>query len=188
MPDETDIITDVRAFQQEADRERRETSATKIYHAIRQKLYSFIKYKVYPSERDDVMSATMYAIFTSLEKCNATTDDKFIAWCRGIANHKVIDQRRKRKPSQDLSTLPMDEIEGSVLASMEINPPSSGEKADLEKLMALLKRSKPECHDWLWMHFYDGIEVKELAALLRVKYDAMLRRIQRCLRRMKGLL
>jgi DNA-directed RNA polymerase specialized sigma24 family protein len=123
----------------------------------------------------------MEAIFKNLQQCLAKTDAKFLAWCKGIAHNKVIDQRRKRRPSQDFTTLDMKEIERSFQASMQLSPPSAAERRDLESLMNLLKRSKPKCYEWLWLHFFDEIEIVELAILLRVEYNTMLRRIQRCL-------
>ncbi len=104
-----------------------------------------------------------------------------------IASNKIFDQIRRRT-SDPLLPLPMEELENLVTESAKEIPLSAGERLDLEYAMNLLAKAKPACHDLLLSHFIDDLSVKELAAQLNLKIDAVRRRIERCLGLAGGLL
>src|SRR5437868_2647867 len=83
------------------ERYRKETSlsgrldlAGAIHCAIHHHLRLFIFGKVHPSAAEDVLSKTLIAIVTNLEKFEGKTEDVFWGWCYRIARNKANDHHR----------------------------------------------------------------------------------------------
>lgn len=188
MPDRQDIIIKyVDAYRREYFLEERLKLATKIHRLIEGDLRLYIMARIYENEVDDVLAETLKAIFTSLMSFRGKTDAQFRAWCYRIASNKIYDQVRRRG-SDPLLPLPMEELENLVTESAKKIPLSTGERLDLEYAMNQLAKAKPACRDLLLSHFIDDLSVKELAAQLNLKIDAIRRRIERCLDLAGGLL
>jgi RNA polymerase sigma factor (sigma-70 family) len=178
---DSEIVKIVAALLQETDDRRREEFAVALYSAIKTNLFQYIRRRVYESEADDVMGETLKAIFTSLHKFEGSTDEKFQGWYLRIARNKCIDQRRRRKDSDDFDEFSLEDIQKKVEASFLKTPPLPGEELDFKFALELLKKLKVKCRRLLLLHFVNGTEVTEIAKLLELKYDTALRRIQRCL-------
>jgi RNA polymerase sigma factor (sigma-70 family) len=179
MGDENYIINLVNAYKLEIVNDRREHLAVLIYKAIIARLVTYIRGEAYASEVDDILSKTLEAIFGGLDNVKAKTDQQFFSWCFGIAFHKAIDQRRKRKQQEDFETFSPGEIEASVLASFKESV--LGQNHDFEWAVKQLNRLKPKCRYLIWKHVIDELDLKEIAALLKKTYDAVRVQVSRCL-------
>jgi RNA polymerase sigma factor (sigma-70 family) len=179
MADENYIINLVNAYKLENVGVRREELAVLIYKAIVPRLVVYIRGEAYTSEVDDVLSKTLQAIFDGLDKVKAKTDQQFFSWCFGIAMHKAIDQRRKRKKQEDIETFSPDDIEASVMASFKET--DLGQNLDFEWAKEHLKRLKPQCRYLIWKHLIDELDLNEIAALLKKTYDAVRVQMGRCM-------
>jgi RNA polymerase sigma-70 factor (ECF subfamily) len=160
--------------------QERTNMADVIYFKIEPSLRLFIFAKVPPSEIDDIMQEILVAVFQNLDKFNGKTDKEFWKWCYQIARNKISDMYRKKKSSR-LEPLPVEELWPLVEESAGWNPISPQDRLDLEHAMNLLSESKPECRFSLWEHYVVGLDFSEMAIELGLEYDAMRRRIERCL-------
>jgi RNA polymerase sigma factor (sigma-70 family) len=147
-------------------------------------LHLFLMGRVHPNDVDDVLNETLKAIFLSLETFRGNTDKQFFAWCYRIARNKVSDHYRKDR----LEPFPTEELWALVDAAATETPLSPQVKADLEYAMSLLGKTKPQCCKLLWDHFMSGMDIGDLAQELDLNYDAVRRRIERCLDTARKLL
>jgi len=164
--------------------ERRLEIANLVYTEIHHDLRIYLITRVEPNSVEDVLNETLMAIFSSLDKFRENSNEQFFKWCYRIARNKACDMRRKDR----LDILPMEEFSQLLDASATQEPLSPGDKLDFEHLMNLLKKSKPNCRELLLDHFYFGFNLVELGEELKLKYDAVRMRVERCLETARELM
>lgn len=184
MDAERKIVELVEALQKEIDPSRCEELATLIFKEIVPFLVVTIQGEVYDSEVHDVLSKTLEAIFKNFDKARAKSDKPFKAWCKGIAIHKAIDLRRKRrnKKHEDIETFSPKEIEASVMATILDRTTHSGDRLDYEWALKCLKALRPYCRGVLWKHFMDEFDLDELGVIMQKKTSALRVQLKRCIR------
>jgi RNA polymerase sigma factor (sigma-70 family) len=177
----------IEKYRQETDLDMRLNYATSIYMEIVGDLSLFAFGKVHAFAAEDVLSETFAAIFTRLSTFRGKSDKEFLGWCYRIARNKISDHYRK-KSSDRLEPFPSEELWYLIENYSQEGQDWKLEKADLHEALNLLEKSKPGCREYLWNHYVLGFDYSEIAEESRLKYDAVRRRIERCLEAARDLL
>lgn len=181
-----ELIKNVRAYQQAGELADRSQYADAIFSVVEPEMSRFVSGLIRPQFAEDVLQETLKGIITSLSKFSRETGEDFLAWCRGVARHKVYNQYRDNA-NERFQALPPDELLELADASGGNTPLSAGDRLDLDYAMNLLAASKPECGEYLWKRFGLMFELGEIAEELKVDYDTARMRVKRCLETVREL-
>lgn len=174
-----DLTKLVRTYQLTAGLADRERLADVIFAQVEPAMRLFVNGKIRPQFADDVLQEVLKAIVVSLSKF---TSSDFLAWCRGVARHKIHDQYQdNKKASERFQGLPPEEIWGLVDFSAAVEPLNSADRLDLETAMKLLAASKPGCEEFLWRHIAMDEEYDVIGEDHDMSYDAVRMQVGRCL-------
>ena len=177
----SDLITLVRTYRLMPGIADRDRLSDEIFVQLEPLLLFMIYRKVAPQDEDDVLQEIMKAVAVSLDNFKGQSHDDFMRWCRGIARHKTHDYYHSRKIDR-MQPLPPEELWPMVDAAAQQVPMSAGDRIDFEDAMKLLTASKPECYDFLWKYHILDLDYDEIAEETELEYDAVRRRIERCLK------
>ncbi len=137
---------------------------------------------------EDVLSETMAAIFTNLsalfEAIRTRNFWRGVTGLRGTRRTTTI----ARKP---LTAWTRSRWRNCGIWSKTIgNTPRIGNciRPIFMRPLVHLDKSKPECREYLWNRFVLGFDYVEMAEELNLKYDAIRRRVERCLEEVRGLI
>jgi RNA polymerase sigma factor (sigma-70 family) len=107
-----------------------------------------------------------------------SVEDAFLAWFWGILRHKLVsDLRRRRRVRQRLEERRAEHAEREGAGNLATHVQSS---------LGLLERSSPEAARVLRQRFFDGRELREMAADLGVSVPTACRRVQAALAEIRG--
>jgi RNA polymerase sigma factor (sigma-70 family) len=162
----------------------------RLYDLLEPKLRAFIFGRLSSLDAVEVLQDTMIATFQNMHKFRGgkpkAFGPTFWAWCFRIARNKINDHIRKNKYSR-MEPLPIEDLQNLIEKYHELADVSAGDRLDCEQAMAILAKTKPDCWDCLWNRYMAGMEFLQLAKFYEIEYDAMRRRIERCLKRLKKI-
>ena len=178
----------VQAYQQANELPDRLRIADEIYLLVGPAMKAFVL-RHCPKDADDVYSATVGAIFHSLQTCKGKTDRQCWGWCYGVAWNVVKKQFR---PGRSLRGEPMDPMEMDKLwkafeASCQIAPASADDRLDFEYVLNLIRNAKPPCYDYL-LDYSMGVGYRAMAVKYGVRVGTIGQRTLRCLELARELL
>ncbi|MCK4411988.1 MAG: sigma-70 family RNA polymerase sigma factor [Candidatus Eisenbacteria sp.] len=102
-----------------------------------------------------------------------SVEDAFLAWFWGILRHKLVSElRRRRRIRRHLEERRAESVERAGAGNLATHVQSS---------LGLLERSSPEAARVLRQRFFDGRELREMAADLGVSVPTACRRVQAAL-------
>jgi RNA polymerase sigma factor (sigma-70 family) len=182
-----DLIKLVRTYRMTPGLAERLQLGEEIFRQVEPPLRFFLLNAVSRPASDDVLQEVLKGIVVGLPKFAGNSNGEFWAWCYGIARNKINDQLR-RQMNERTQPMPPEELWRLVEVSAQSSPLSAADRHDLEYAMTLLRRSKPECYDYLWKHFVFGHDYAEIAAEENLKYDNVRMRIGRCLDEVQTLM
>jgi RNA polymerase sigma factor (sigma-70 family) len=154
--------------------------AEQICGMIEPDLRFFILGSIEPSAARDVSQNTVRDIFRGIHKFEGDTNKQFWAWCYRIARNKISDYFRSKSSDRTLP-MPPEELMQLVDTSAQDAPISPSVRLDLEYVLNMLTRSKPECYELLWQHYVFGVDYAEIASERSMSYDGVRMKIGRCL-------
>lgn len=175
-----DLIKLVRTFRLTAALTDRLRLGEEIFRQIEPELRLFVFHAISRPAAEDVLQEILKAIATGLRKFAGDSKGEFWAWSNRIARNKINDHLRE-KSEERLQPMPPEELWRLVEVSAQSSPLSAADRHDLEHAMTLLRKSKPECYDYLWKHFVFGHNYAEIAAEEKLNYDNVRMKIGRCL-------
>jgi DNA-directed RNA polymerase specialized sigma24 family protein len=175
-----DLIKLVRTYRVTTGLAERNRFGDAIFAVVEPELSRFVRAAIRPSHADDVLQEALKAVVTSLPTFSGRTTDEFLAWCRGVARHKILNQYSAFKKDR-FQPLPPDEILELVSLSVEVTPLATGERLDLDYAMDLLATARPDCVEHLWDRFAFSFELGEIAEKHGLSYDAARMQVGRCL-------
>jgi RNA polymerase sigma factor (sigma-70 family) len=139
------------------------------------------------ADAEDVFQNVLAAIAKNLGQFRGNTTKEFWGWCNTIARNKIINQI-DRKQRDRLQPMPDEELELLLETSVAPGRLSAADRHDLDYALKLLTRSKPECRDYLWNYFVQGLDYAEMAAQEQLTSNNVRMRIVRCLETAQALL
>ena len=172
------LIELVIAYRQAGHLALRMRLAEEIFRRIGPSLYDYVHRRVPEVVVDDIYQEVLLDIAKRLHTTDADTDQRFWAWCYRIAFRRCADFHRHRPPEVALD---IEELRRVLEAGTLIEPPSAGERQDLEYALSLLEAAKPPCLELLWDHYVLDLDYADLAEAPGETNDAVRMRISRCL-------
>lgn len=160
--------------------------ADKIFCIIEPDLRFFVFKAIQQPAADDVLLEVLISVAKSLENFNEATVGQFRAWFYKIARRRIYDHLRKKKADR-LLPMPPEEIIEEVDALMRVEPVSLEIRDELEYALGLLKRSKPECVEYLRNFYIHGLDDEDIAKEHDIEEAAARMRIKRCLEKAQAL-
>ena len=130
-----------------------------------------------PETAEDIYQETLIGIVKKIDSCRGSN---LKSWCFRIAHRKLTDYFRKW-PVEHLEPFDENALEEIISSSSEDDPVSASERDDIDRARKLLRAVPPPCRGILWSFYIRELDVKTVAALYRLKYDAARQRIKRCL-------
>jgi len=125
----------------------------------------------------DLLQESLIKIFNNMEKCQATEELPFRAWCKKIAINTALANKRTTRTEQ----LP---VEMNISYSL----PKALEKLLAEDIMKLLQRL-PEKHRIVFsLAVIDGYSHKEIAEVLNVKESSSRTFLTRAKKTLKAII
>jgi RNA polymerase sigma factor (sigma-70 family) len=175
-----DLIKLVRTFRFAAALDERVRLIEEIFPRIEPDLRFYVFSAIRPSVAEDVLQEVLKAIATSMGTFRGNSNEEFWGWCYSITRNKINDQFR-RQARDRLQPMSPEELCQLADASENHSSLSAGDKHDLEYAMNLLNNSKPECYEYLRLHYLFGLTYAEIAAEQHLKYDTVRMKVGRCL-------
>ena len=160
--------------------------ADQIFPAIEPDLRFFVFKTIQQPAADDVLQNVLMSIARSLESFKGSKLGQFWEWCYKIARRRIYDHLRKKKSDRLQPMLP-EEIIKEADISMQVEPVSSEVRDELEYALRLLKRSKPECVEYLRNFYFLGMDKKDFAQEYDITEATGRMRIKRCLEKARSL-
>ena len=160
--------------------------ADKIFPMIEPDLRFFVFRTIQRPAADDVLQEVLKSIARSLENFDGSTLDQFRKWFYKIARRRIYDHLRKKKSDRLLPMSPEEIIEEADNL-MRVEPVSVEIRDELEYAMNLLKRSKPDCVEYLRSFYVYGLDDEDIAAEHEITEGAARMRIKRCLETAQSL-
>jgi RNA polymerase sigma factor (sigma-70 family) len=130
----------------------------------------------------DALQDALIKIFQNLHKCRAESENQSWSWCYSIARHTLIDHQRRTKRTENLDLLDSKELSKALEAAGQKEPISAAERVDLNLAWSLVQSAKPECRRLLWLRYFLGMALTEMAKTDDIDEDAMRMRVNRCLK------
>ena len=160
--------------------ERRFELAEALVETILPRVEQYISARCPADAVEEVLQESLAAISCNLHTLEGTIGNQFWGWCYGITRRKVADllQERARHP---LVLLAPEELWGAVEASAVAQPPSPEERADLNSTLELLRRTEPQCYEYLVRRYILDFTLVEMAQAEGLNPDTVRMRINRCL-------
>ncbi len=112
-------------------------------------------------DAEDLVQDTFVKVHRSLDRFDARRD--FFPWLFTIARRTALNHLRGRRPTEDLNeNLPAPEPSGGAAESV-----ASRDEAD--RLWGLARRLKPKQYEVLWLRYGEGLDVAQVAAVMRTR-------------------
>lgn len=181
-----ELIKLVRTYRVTSNLSERLRLAEGIFRVIEPRLRLYVFSAVRQQSAEDVAQEVLKSVATSLQSFRGQTEGEFVAWCFGIARHRIHDQYQKFK-NERILPLPPEEIWEMAEDSAQVAPLTAADRHDLEYALNLLAASKPECKEYLWSHYVIGYDYAEIAEEQKLNYDNVRMKIGRCLEAAKAL-
>lgn len=151
----------------------------RIYSEYREKVFGYIRSRVKSREdAEDLCEDVFLKAFRSPEGYDAAKASPG-TWIYAITRNTVIDYYRKNRPAEELPEELSDDssVEEDVL-NAEL----------LEELASALERLPTEYTDIIVLHYYDRLQLTEIANKLGISYGAVKLRHQKALTMLQMML
>lgn len=178
-----DLVELVRAYAPAKEPERMQLAEV-IFSRIAPDLELFVLSRIDEDSAQDALQEVLKAIAMNLQEFRGRTTKEFWQWCYRICHYKINDHFRNK---YKLRTQPLPPDDSGQTVELSDDPISAAVRMDLEYAMELLKKSKPECLDFLWKYFVVGLDYDEIALERSISYENARKRIGRCLQTAKSL-
>ena len=153
-----------------------------LYDHYQPKIYRFIVVKV--ARREEAEDLTHQVFLSAWQSIGSYKDVgyPFSSWLYRIARNQVIDHYRTRKISVGL-----DEVDPNLFAT-ESYESLAHERFELDRVLAAIRRLKPEYQDVIMMRFIEDLPVRDVALAID-KSEGAVKLIQhRALKQLKDIL
>ena len=153
-----------------------------LYDHYQPKIYRFIVVKV--ARREEAEDLTHQVFLSAWQSIGSYKDVgyPFSSWLYRIARNQVIDHYRTRKVSVGL-----DEVDPNLFAT-ESHESLAHERFELDRVLAAIRRLKPEYQDVIMMRFVEDLPVRDVALAID-KSEGAVKLIQhRALKQLKDIL
>jgi RNA polymerase sigma factor (sigma-70 family) len=154
--------------------------AERIVPLIQRSLRNIVFKDIRPVDAEDVFQKVLAAVAANLGQFRGNSPEEFWGWCNAIARNKVYNQIEKYQTDR-LQPMPDEELWQVLEKSVAPATLSAGDRHDLEYAHKMLKRSQPECWEYLWNHIVFGLNYAEIAKEQQLSYDGVRMKIGRCL-------
>ena len=153
-----------------------------LYDHYQPKIYRVIGVKV--ARREEAEDLTHQVFLSAWQSIGSYKDVgyPFSSWLYRIARNQVIDHYRTRKVSVGL-----DEVDPNLFAT-ESHESLAHERFELDRVLAAIRRLKPEYQDVIMMRFVEDLPVRDVALAID-KSEGAVKLIQhRALKQLKDIL
>ncbi|HUZ92753.1 MAG TPA: RNA polymerase sigma factor [Candidatus Paceibacterota bacterium] len=158
----------------------------KIYDAYAKAIFRFVYFRV--SERslaEDISHDVFLQFWKSLSGGEEIKEPRALLYT--IAHGLVVDHYRKKKYRIQVS-LDAEKVDGEPALSTDVLENEAIAKEEFGNVLAKLKTIKQEYQDALLMYYVEGLDVSEMARILRKKENAVRVLIHRALKTLKNKL
>lgn len=185
MPEPIDLV---KAYLKETDLGEAKRIARLLYELLEGQLRLYVRSRVSPPDREDVLQNILISIFKSLPSFRGQTEKSFRAWYFQIAWRRCKDYYSE-KSSNPLLPYPLDELleleKDKTLRPLYLGLDNFSLTEEviiqLKDALDFLEKAKPGCRQLLWDYYIVSLDYDEIAAMLEITYDAARQRIARCL-------
>lgn len=132
-----------------------EQAFTQFYNTYKDKIYSFIYFKVSSKEKaDDLVNDVFLKVYRYLKEGNDI--DNFQAFLYKTARNSIIDFYRTRQQNVSLDSI-------SEIASREDISAKIDNKLGVEKIATAIKQLSNDCQEIIVLRFIDGLSFEEIS-------------------------
>jgi RNA polymerase sigma-70 factor (ECF subfamily) len=158
-----------------------------LIQAQRNRVYSYACYVL--GNRQDAEDVTQEAFIRLWDRCPATERNAMLVWLQRVVRNLCIDVRRRRGRGSDR------EVDLAAVAPHELAQGSRGSQPDPERrlvrnerqraLLEALERLPVETGELLWLHYFEGLKYREIAALTAANPTTVKVRVHRARRELR---
>ena len=137
-----------------------EDAFARIVRACTDRLFNFLlRFARNPHDAEDLVQETLLKAYRNLGRFDLSRP--FLPWLFTIARRTALNHLRGLRPTEELS----EELVAGESGAGTIETLAA--RDDSDRLWRLARRLKPRQYEALWLRYGEGLEVPEVAAVLR---------------------
>lgn len=148
---------------------------------------------------DEVSQRALVALLEAIPRLNNQTVGGVKSFLSSIVQRKVADYIKLRRESKSRAdTVSIDHLRGFglddttmefVLSASDTTPGRAAERSDqIQRMMSALEKLRANYRDIIIMHFFDQLEVNQVADALQISRPAASMQLMRAVRQLRAIL